>query len=55
MAKNDKIFNNNFESPDTEFSNINFELDPNVKDNKDEEDKIHFELIAREIIYHKVK
>ena len=49
MAKNDKIFNNNFESPDTEFSNINFELDPNVKDNKDEEDKIHFELIAREI------
>ena len=49
MAKNDKIFNNNFESPDTEFGNINFELDPNVKDNKDEEDKIHFELIAREI------
>lgn len=49
MAKNDKIFNNNFESPDTEFTNINFELDPNVKDTKSEEDKIHFELIAREI------
>jgi hypothetical protein len=45
----DKIFNNNFESPDTEFTNINFELDPNTKDNKDEEDKIHYELIAREI------
>ena len=49
MAKNDKIFNNNFESPDTEFTNITFELDPNVKDTKSEEDKIHFELIAREI------
>ena len=45
----DKIFNNNFESPDTEFTNIKFELDPNSKDNKDEEDKIHYELISREI------
>jgi len=45
----DKIFNNNFESPDTEFGNINFELDPTTKDSQDEEDKIHFELIAREI------
>ena len=45
----DKIFNNNFESPDTEFSTIKFELDPNVKDNKDEEDKIHYDLIARKI------
>ena len=45
----DKIFNNNFESPDTEFTNINFELDSGVKDNKPEEDKIHFDLIAREI------
>ena len=45
----DKIFNNNFESPDTEFTTIKFELDPNTKDNKDEEDKIHYELIAREI------
>jgi ferritin-like protein len=45
----DKIFNNNFESPDTEFTTIKFELDPNVKDNKDEEDKIHYDLIARRI------
>lgn len=45
----DKIFNNNFESPDTEFGNINFELDPATKDLQDEEDKIHYELIAREI------
>ena len=45
----DKIFNNNFESPDTEFTNINFELDSSVKDDQDEEHKIHFELIAREI------
>lgn len=46
---NDKIFNNNFESPDTEFGSINFELDSATKDNQDEEDKIHYELIAREI------
>lgn len=45
----DKIFNNNFESPDTEFGNINFDLDPATKDLQDEEDKIHYELIAREI------
>jgi hypothetical protein len=45
----DKIFNNNFESPDTDFGNINFELDPATKDLQDEEDKIHYELIAREI------
>lgn len=45
----DKIFNNNFESPDTDFGNINFELDPATKDLQDEEEKIHYELIAREI------
>lgn len=45
----DKIFNNNFESPDTEFGNINFDLDPATKDLQDEEEKIHYELIAREI------
>jgi hypothetical protein len=38
----DKIFNNNFESPDQEFGSINFELDAGVRDNQDEEDKIHF-------------
>lgn len=45
----DKIFNNNFESPDTDFGNINFDLDPATKDLQDEEEKIHYELIAREI------
>ena len=45
----DKIFNNNFESPDTDFGNINFELDPATKDLQSAEDKIHYDLIAREI------
>ena len=45
----DKIFNNNFESPDTDFGQINFELDPSTKDLQSAEDKIHYDLIAREI------
>ena len=45
----DKIFNNNFESPDTYFGQINFELDPSTKDLQSAEDKIHYDLIAREI------
>ena len=48
MSK-DKIFNNNFDSPEFEFGSINFDLDPSVKDNKDEEDRIHYEMIARKI------
>ena len=49
MAKNDKIFNNSFDTPEFELSNISFELDPSVKDTQPEEDKIHFEMIARKI------
>lgn len=46
----DKIFDNNFESPDFEIlSNFSFDLDPSWKDTRSEEDKIHYELIAREI------
>lgn len=48
MSK-DKIFNNNFDSPEFEFGSINFDLDPSVKDSKDEEDRIHYEMIARKI------
>lgn len=48
MSK-DKIFNNSFDTPDFEFGSINFDLDPSVKDNKDEEDRIHYEMIARKI------
>ena len=47
---NDKIFNNNFDSPDFELNGpANFELDSSFKDTLDEEDKIHFEMIARTI------
>ena len=49
MAHNDKIFNNNFDTPDFEFGNISFELDPSVQDNRDAEEKIHYEMIARKI------
>lgn len=49
MAKNDKIFNNSFDTPEFELSNISFELDPSVKDTQPEEDKIHYEMIARKI------
>lgn len=47
---NDKIFNNNFDSPDFELNGpASFELDSSFKDTLDEEDKIHFEMIARTI------
>jgi ferritin-like protein len=46
----DKIFENNFESPDFEMqSNISFELDPSYKSNLDEDLKIHYEMIANKI------
>ena len=47
MAKNDKIFNNSFDTPEFELSNISFDLDPSLKDDLDEEEKIHYEMIAR--------
>lgn len=44
---NDKIFNNSFDTPEFELGNISFELDPSVKNNQDEEERIHYEMIAR--------
>lgn len=49
MAANDKIFNNSFDAPDFELTEITFDLDPNFKDNRDEEIKIHFDMIATKI------
>jgi|TARA_B110000037_G_scaffold191512_1_gene225087 hypothetical protein len=49
MAKNDKIFNNSFDSPDFELTNITFDLDPSVKQVQDQEEKIHYDMIARKI------
>jgi len=48
--KRDKIFENNFDSPDFEIrKNISFELDASYKDSKDEESKIHYDMIAKKI------
>lgn len=46
---NDKIFNNNFESSEFELNDISFELDSSYKDTREEEIKIHFEMISRRI------
>ncbi len=46
---NDKIFNNCFEQPEFELSNISFDLDPSLREELDEEEKIHYEMIARTI------
>lgn len=46
---NDKIFNNSFDTPDFELTSISFELDPAVREDQDQEDKIHYEMIARKI------
>lgn len=46
----DKIFDNNFDSPDFEMlPNFSFEIDPIWADDRDEEEKIHYELISSEI------
>lgn len=48
--RKDKIFDNNFDSPDFEFlSNFKFDLDPGYKDNRVEEEKIHVEMLSRDI------
>ena len=48
--KQDKIFDNNFEAPDTEGKgSINFDLDPAVRGNLSEEENIHYEILARDI------
>lgn len=46
---NDKIFNNSFDTPEFELSNISFDLDPSLREELDEEEKIHYEMIARTI------
>ena len=46
---NDKIFNNNFESSEFELNDISFDLDSSYKDTREEEIKIHFEMISRRI------
>ena len=46
---NDKIFNNNFDTPEFELGNISFDLDPSLREELDEESKIHYEMIARKI------
>ena len=46
----DKIFNNSFDAPEFEISpNMTFEVETDFRGGMDEEDRIHFEMIAREI------
>ncbi len=48
--KTDKIFDNNFESPDFELdSSISFEISPQWVDDRPEDEKIHTENLRREI------
>ena len=48
--KQDKIFDNNFEAPDTEGKgSINFDLDPAVRGNLSEEENIHYEILSKDI------
>lgn len=50
MENRDKIFDNNFDSPDFEInSNMSFELDSSFKDTLDEDIKIHYDMIANKI------
>lgn len=46
----DKIFENNFDSPDFDIQpNMSFELESGYKDEMDEDIKIHYEMIAKQI------
>lgn len=46
----DKIFDNNFDSPDFEMlPNMSFELDSSYRDDLDEDIKIHYEMVANMI------
>jgi len=48
--RNDKIFDNNFDSPDFELNGqIKFDLDPSMEDSRSQEEQIHYEIIARKI------
>ena len=50
MENRDKIFDNNFDSPDFEIlPNFSFNLDPSWTDSKSEEEKIHYQLISTKI------
>lgn len=50
MIERDKIFDNNFDSPEFEIlPNFSFEIDPGWTDTRDEEDKMHYDSIAAEI------
>ena len=50
MENRDKIFDNNFDSPDFEIiPNFSFNLDPSWTDSKSEEEKIHYQLISTTI------
>lgn len=46
----DKIFNNSFDSPEFETNpNMSFEVETDYRGSMDEEDRIHFDMIARQI------
>ena len=48
--KTDKIFDNNFESPEIEVkSNMSFDLHSSVRGNIPEEEIIHYEMLSKEI------
>ena len=48
--KQDKIFDNNFESPDIENrGSMSFDLDNSVRGTLSEEESIHYEILARDI------
>lgn len=46
----DKIFNNSFDAPEFEIDpTLTFEVESDFRGSMDEEDRIHYEMIAREI------
>jgi hypothetical protein len=47
---NDKIFNNSFDAPEYDVNpNMSFEVEADFRGSMDEEDRIHFDMIARQI------
>tara|TARA_A100001037_G_scaffold306579_1_gene352897 strand:- start:7108 stop:7548 length:441 start_codon:yes stop_codon:yes gene_type:complete len=47
--KTDKIFDNNFESPEMEAKSISFDLDASVRGSFTEEENIYYEMLSAEI------
>jgi hypothetical protein len=46
----DKIFNNSFDAPEFEIDpTLTFEVESDFRGSMDEEDRIHYEMVAREI------